>query len=63
MRETSWVDSDSWDYHKSQWSEPKRSTKWIGEILEQNLLRSRFVVDVGCGGGPYFFPSQTISER
>ena len=49
--ETSWVDPDSWEYHKSQYQSPKRSTIWALKVLEEKVKTSEFVIDIGCGGG------------
>jgi SAM-dependent methyltransferase len=58
--ETSWSDDRSMSYHLGQFENQKRSTVCFQEFTEEQLNKSRTVVDVGCGGGAatYFLASQ-----
>jgi len=51
IRETSWIDPLSMDYHMKQWNEPNESTKAFSNFFSSELSRSKSVLDIGTGAG------------
>ena len=51
MVKISWSDSNSMQYHMSQYDNPKESTKAFFRFIEQRISNSSQVMDLGCGAG------------
>ena len=39
------------NYHMSQWDQPKRSTFDFIEFCEKRIINSKTILDIGCGTG------------
>lgn len=46
-----WANESSLKYHLTQWKEPKQSTLAFAEFINQFLVGSKSVIDLGCGTG------------
>jgi SAM-dependent methyltransferase len=63
--QTSWTDPISMDYHVRQWKEPKESTKAFSDFINDELLNSDLVLDLGAGAGAatYYLASRNLSTN
>jgi SAM-dependent methyltransferase len=56
QNETTWSDTESLNYHNAQLGRPKFSTIDFGSYFEENLSKSKNVLDMACGaGGPTIY--------
>ncbi len=55
LKETSWVDAHSMEYHMKQWVEPKRSTDFFIKFFHDELSTADYILDIGSGAGAATF--------
>lgn len=57
------MDSLSLNYHQKQWNDPKRSTIFFSNFINEKVKSSKNILDIGCGMGGSTFYISTLNPN